>query len=377
MAMQRVLLVTNIFPPLIGGPATFIDKLAHLLSWKGYGVTVVCSSMGPSEQSDASRPFQVLRVDLTNRELYEIRIRLVLLREMLRHRFIFVNGLEFHSHQVACLLRRSFTLKVVGDTVWETARNRGTTALNIDDFQVDREAQASMSSLIKRRNMWFKRAAKILVPSQYVKKVVVGWGVDPQRVSIVLNGIDKEEFSPFGSKRREDQILNVIFVGRLTNWKGVETLLLTLTNVNNVKATIVGAGPELPHLLELSRQLGLQSRVRFTGCLDRDEVKRKMAQAHVLVLTSLYEGLSHTVLEAMAMGIPCVVSSCGGNEELVESGRDGVVISPQDVAALTDALRRLQGDEERRLRLARAARIKSQNFSMDDTVNQIEKLLLD
>ena len=119
--MAKVLLVTNIFPPQIGGPATFIDRLARSLAERDHRVTVVCSSADSYDPGDAERPFAVRRVSTANRERYEIIVRARLALEMARHRLIFVNGLESYVSDVNRLLRRRYILKIVGDAVWETA----------------------------------------------------------------------------------------------------------------------------------------------------------------------------------------------------------------------------------------------------------------
>jgi len=122
--MAKVLLVTDIFPPQIGGPATFIDRLAHSLATRDHDVTVVCSSPQGRDATDEARPFTVRRVSFASRERYEVMVRLRLALEMSRHRLIFVNGLERYVAQVNQIVRRPFVLKIVGDTVWETARSK-------------------------------------------------------------------------------------------------------------------------------------------------------------------------------------------------------------------------------------------------------------
>src|SRR5262245_54948524 len=130
--MSKVLLVTNIFPPQIGGPATFIDRLAHTLAERDHRVTVVCSSADRRDPADDERPFAVRRVSTAHRERYEVLVRARLAIEMARHRLIFVNGLERYVSDVNRALHRRYILKIVGDAVWETARNRGITDLSID-----------------------------------------------------------------------------------------------------------------------------------------------------------------------------------------------------------------------------------------------------
>ena len=102
-----------------------------------------------------------------------------------------------------------------------------------------------------------------------------------------------------------------------------------------------------------------------------------MATADVLVLTSLYEGLSHTILEGFATGLPCIVSSRGGNEETVAHEMNGIVIPAQDVSALAESLRRLANCEHDRFRLATAAFAAARTFDLSETITRTERLLLD
>ena len=373
--MSKVLLVTNIFPLEIGGPATFIDRLGHSLASRDHRVTVVCTSQGSRHDSDRERPFAVRRVNFARREQYEVLVRMRLALEMARHRLIFVNGLERYVAEVNRVTRRPYVLKIVGDAVWETARNRGLTSLSIDDFQTDPAAQAKFAGDIQGRNAWVAAARHIVVPSEYLRRIVEGWGVAPERITVVQNGtISTSAASPATRTRRER--FRALFVGRLTNWKGVETLLLAARDVPDVDLEIVGDGPEWPHLVELSAQLGLGDRAIFRGRLSAPDVRRAMDRAHALVLTSLYEGLSHTVLEAFAAGLPCIVSDRGGNEEVVSDGRNGVIVPPQNVGSLARALQSLADDEPRRLRLAASALQTSRVFDLTNTVSRTEHLLL-
>src|SRR5688572_1986387 len=133
--MSRFLIVTNIFPPMIGGPATFADRLGHALSGRGHEVTVVCSSEQPVDPADRTRPFRVHRVSTRNRYVYEVMVRVALARAFLRHQRILVIGLEGYVLDVVRAIPRRYVLRIPGDTVWEAARNYGVSALRFDEFQ--------------------------------------------------------------------------------------------------------------------------------------------------------------------------------------------------------------------------------------------------
>lgn len=371
---MRFLLITNIFPPHIGGPATFIDRVAHALAKAGHRVTVVCSSDRPSDEADRRRPFRVRRVCLVRREWYEIKVRALLFLEMLRHRHILVNGLESYVAQINGVLRKRYVLKIVGDSAWETARNRGTTLAGIDAFQQDVGEQRKHRALVDARNRCLQFAAEIFTPSDYLRRMVTGWGVPPGRVHTIRNGVEVE---PTKSERVEPRAgaLKVLFVGRLTNWKGVETLLLALVNLPNVSATIIGDGPEYPHLVDLGRQLGLEDKVRFEGSLPPDVVRQRMIDADALVLVSLYEGLSHTLLEACSVGCPCIASDIGGNREVIVDNDNGLLVPPQNVATLRRALERLRDDAGLRRRLGQQAQSTARGHALTGTVDEVVQLL--
>jgi glycosyltransferase involved in cell wall biosynthesis len=362
---RGVLLVTNIFPPQIGGPASFIDRLAHALAAAGRRVTVVCGSDRPAEPSDAARPFVVRRVVRGGRVAFEANARAALCLEMARHRAVLVNGLEHQAAHAASIVRRRYVLKIVGDTVWESARNAGLTASSIDDFQRE-PPPAEVRLLADRRRRYLDRASLVITPSEYLRRMVIGWGMAPDRVRTVLNGV--EPLPGASPRRRDGGLLRVLFVGRLTNWKGVETLLLALRELECVRASIVGDGPELPMLAALAEQCALGDRVHFLGRRSPAETQAAMRTHDVLVLGSSYEGLSHTLLEASAAGLACVATDSGGNPEVVDGSTTGLLYPYGDVARLATALRTLRDDEERRVALAHGALENSRRFSFDETV---------
>jgi glycosyltransferase involved in cell wall biosynthesis len=373
--MKRVLLVTNNFPPTIGGPATFVDALAHALARRSFRPTVLCSSPVERDATDAGRPFRVRRIALTNRYRFEVAVRIALLLEMARHEAIFVNTLEDYVSEANRLLRRRYTLKVVGDPVWERARNLGATTLDIDEFQADPAARRTWAREMARRDRAVLGAARIVTPSEYLKRLVCRWGVPDDRIAVIRNAVD-DEFAGAGAPvSRNGGELRILFVGRLTNWKGVETLLLALRGLDGTRLVVAGAGPQLPAAVELARQLGIADRVEFAGGIRRGEIRSLMEQSHVLVLPSLYEGLSHTLLEAGAMGLALIASTCGGNREVVDDRRDGLLVPPRDVGALQASLGELRDDEQLRLRLALAAQRRATSGRFDDSVDRLVEVL--
>ncbi|MEO1998602.1 MAG: glycosyltransferase family 4 protein, partial [Planctomycetaceae bacterium] len=187
--MKRALLITDIFPPDIGGPATFIERLAGSLTDRGVSATVMCATPADDEAQDASRPYRVHRVPGRGRSGFGLRLRCALTRRMLSHRHILVNGLEPYACSVAQVTGRRYVLKVVGDSVWETARNSGQTHLPIGAFQSHDSSEYRTPRLVRSR--WLNRATAIITPSQYLADLVSDWGTNGPRIHVVHNGVTR------------------------------------------------------------------------------------------------------------------------------------------------------------------------------------------
>jgi glycosyltransferase involved in cell wall biosynthesis len=171
---------------------------------------------------------------------------------------------------------------------------------------------------------------------------------------VVWNGIATERFA-FARKSLDGP---VVTVARLSPEKDIGTLLCALALAApaspSLRLEVAGDGPCLPDLQRLVADLGLGERVRFLGQV-RD-VPALLARAGLFVLPSLIEGISLTLLEAMASGLPVLATRVGGNPEVVEEGQTGYLVPAGDPAALGEGLLRLWNDPADRLRLGEAGR---------------------
>jgi|GEM_PF-2908984 len=352
---DEILLVSNIYPPSIGGPATFMHHLACALVDLGRQVDVICSSEGERHDTQNDNLFElnhsrqkllkIFRYSIEQRYRYELFIRARLLKEFLLHRTILVNGLEDYVAQISRITLTPYVLKIVGDSVWERARNLSRTTLDFDDFQNAARSDTKMQKARSAQLAAIACASNVVTPSEYLRKVVIGWGVPDEKVAVIPNAFSHlvtknakpPEFDSLSSG------FKLLFVGRLTNWKGVETCIIALTKLSaNVTLTICGDGPQLNSCLALANQLGVRDRCSFLRSQTHAEVIAHISSHHALILSSLYEGLSHTLLDALASGLPVIASSCGGNSELITDGENGLLIRAFDPEALCDSVNMLQ-----------------------------------
>lgn len=214
-------------------------------------------------------------------------------------------------------------------------------------------------------------------------------GIAPARIHQIYNGVDADRFrpAPDGARDRSampfDAAEHVVFgtVGRMQTVK--HQILLAHAFAGLLKKTptlgartrlaMIGDGPLRVEVTAILAEAGLSDLAWLPG--ERRDVAELMRAMDVFVLPSLAEGVSNTILEAMATGLPVIATAVGGNPELVDDGRTGRVVPPDDVAAMAGAMRQLVEDADLRLAMGRAARAEiEQRFSLQAMVQAYRKV---
>jgi glycosyltransferase involved in cell wall biosynthesis len=204
------------------------------------------------------------------------------------------------------------------------------------------------------------------------------------KLRIIFNGTDIDAARLTRSEaRRQLQLDDGTFVigalGRLAPEKDyaslVDAFARTRDEMPDVAAIVIGDGPLLEDLIQKTRRLGLD-RLRFHGyCLDAVSL---IPAFDVLVQPSLVEGISLSVLEAMAAGVPVIATAAGGNPEALGDGEAGVLVPVRDVGALSGAILSLARDDERRRQLAAVARRRvEEHFSIEGVARAYEALYVE
>jgi glycosyltransferase involved in cell wall biosynthesis len=221
---------------------------------------------------------------------------------------------------------------------------------------------------------------KVIYVSRRVRDDAVAIGAAPSSSIVVENGIDLTKWSASvdrnavrrGLATPTDATL-VVTVGRLTPQKGIDVLLQALSETpaasGTVHAWIVGDGPEYRTLKDQVQEKNLGDRVRLLG--QRADVPALLAASDIFVLPSRYEGMPLAVIEAMASGLPCIVTRIGGNPELVEDGRTGWTVAPDDSNALAERLSKLIADPALRRAMGAAGRARAQKFASSVMVERL------
>jgi glycosyltransferase involved in cell wall biosynthesis len=208
--------------------------------------------------------------------------------------------------------------------------------------------------------------------------------VPEERVRLIWNGAPLDEFAPVPRERalrvrRElglpDDAPLVGAIGRLSEQKGHRHLLdafALLPGELNARLLIAGDGDLLEPLRRQALELGIAERVCFAG--HRSDVPELLGAVDVLCLASLYEGTPLTLFEAMAAGKPVVATSVDGCRELIEDGKNGLLVPPQDAPALAQALSRVLADAALRRSLGETALAASRRYDVAECVRQIQRL---
>ncbi|MEM3958453.1 MAG: glycosyltransferase family 4 protein [Thermoproteota archaeon] len=190
---------------------------------------------------------------------------------------------------------------------------------------------------------------KVVCCSNYMKEEVVRFfNTPPDKILVIPNGVDKTQFDHYSCQRgfrsryAADQEKIILFVGRLVPEKGVNVLLGAMPSVLNshpeAKLVVVGEGYYKEELMRIAGKLSISPKVYFTGYVDDDTLKMLYKCASVAVFPSLYEPFGIVALEAMASGVPIIVSDVGGLSEIVENNFNGLKVEANNSVSLSRAI---------------------------------------
>lgn len=224
----------------------------------------------------------------------------------------------------------------------------------------------------------FEKASAVHCVSQDILSTAVVLGLDPKKAFIIHPAVDPSFFSPGAVPYNNDPI-RLITIGTLIWLKGYEYLLMALRKMKDrgisANLHIIGDGPERNRILFTANDLDLTSQVILHGKLSPTEVVNQLQQADIFVLSSLSEGISNAVLEAMSCCLPVVTTDCGGMREAVQNGLEGFFVPLRDPDTMAEKLELLATNKELRERLGTNARKRVlTDFSLDIQAKEFYQL---
>ncbi|HEY0615295.1 MAG TPA: glycosyltransferase, partial [Candidatus Elarobacter sp.] len=235
-------------------------------------------------------------------------------------------------------------------------------ALGTEKRRHQGNADTSPGARLAEEERIVRRADRIVATASAEIFELLRMGANPRSLKIVPCGVDLEHFTPNGpSEERRADRMRIVTLSRLVPRKGIADVVEALVDVPNAELVIAGGGesadlltdPEAQRLSTLARTLGVADRVYFRGRVERAEIPALLRSADVVACTPWYEPFGIVPLEAMACGVPVVVSSVGGLVDTVVDGMTGLHVPPQAPRQLAHALQSLAAEPQRRKMLGR------------------------
>jgi glycosyltransferase involved in cell wall biosynthesis len=302
-------------------------------------------------------------------------------RESARADLVYINEhLALHVALAARLRGKPMVIRVCVDGTWEISHRLGWHADTITDYQY-RTYGWKVAFARRLQRVWWGWVRRIIAPSAFLRSIVEGYGVPPQKVELIYNAYHGPlEFTPTRAECRarlgvpEDRVV-LLTICRLMVWKGVDGLIRSLQRLpESHHLYVAGDGEELEAWTAVAKQHGLSHRVHFLGNVAHAEVMHWIRAADVFLLNSAYEGLSHTLLEVMWLGLPAAVSNVCGNPELIADCINGRTFSFQDEAGIAEAVTDLLADRERTQLYVQRSLEKVQGFAREGIFRRTEAL---
>ena len=319
---MNILITVGIFPPDIGGPASFVPKISDFLIENGHNVKIIClSEVGNIHTEDN---LDVIRVKRSNNlPIRWIKTIYQIVKNGRRSDLIFVNGLGLESAIANLILQKQLIRKIVGDPVWERAYNKKRITESFDDFQNNKHS--FLIEVQKLLRNWSINSAEIVItPSDHLKSFVSGIGYS-KKILKINNGVNITDINRANESKAD---INLIIISRLVVQKNINIVIeaMKLLDNKNLKLSIIGEGGEFSKLESAIHDLNLQNQVKLLGKIENNKISQFLLTADIFIQASDYEGLPHSVLEAINYEVPILSTETGGCKDLLNDGERGFII---------------------------------------------------
>jgi len=370
---MKLLIVSGIWPPDVGGPASHAPEVAAFMRGRGHDVEVVVTA-------DRAPAAEAYPVHWVSRSLPKGVVHARALATIAAHArgcdVVYTTGMFARTATACRLTRTPSVVKLTGDPAFERMRWRGTFTGGLEEFQRGGGGLES-AALRALRSGTLRAATRIVCPSSYLQKAVISWGVPAGRVTVVPNPVPPARPIDRDAVRRrlgvDAGVVLLAFAGRFGPQKALDVALDAVAATGDVTLALAGDGDGAADLRRRAEPLG--DRVRFLGALTRDEVLELFAAADASILSSAWENLPHAVLESLAVGTPVLATAVGGVPELVEDGVNGLLAPAGQPEAFAAVVARFAGDARLREHLRTGAAASVERFAPEHLYAELEAIL--
>ena len=373
-----ILITVGIFPPDIGGPASFVPKIAKYLIDKGHNVKVICLS--DKEHLTYKDDINVIRINRSSPIIFRwLKTIVKIYSNSKKSDLIFVNGLGTETTIANLFIRKKVIRKIVGDPVWERVYNKNLIDESFDDFQENNHGLSiSLQKMI--RNWSINKSNLIITPSQHLKNFIDKIGFD-KNIFVINNGVNIEQHNKVVL---ENNIIQLLVVSRLVSQKNIDSIIkaVKVMENENIILNIVGDGSEINNLKLLVKKYELDKKINFIGKIENTKLNEYLKNADIFIQASNYEGLPHSILEAMNFEIPILSTDVGGCSVLLNKGERGYIIPmPVSEVEISEGIRKIinnKNEAKSKARLAKNYLNQEHNFNTnaeiyDEKIKEVVK----
>ena len=360
---MKILIATGIFPPDVGGPATYSRTLATEFTKLGHEVRVITYADPDRKFQISNFKFQTVRILRTRFKLWNYFRFFRAVKKYGRDAdVIYAQGPVsdgYPAYLASRILKKPFVVKITGDYSWEQAMSRALTDKLIDEFQTLPDYPSRISRMRDIQKTVCAHAQIVVTPSEYLKKIVIGWGVKPEKIKVVYNAVEKPAVSSQQSAVRKKYGIKegtflIISSGRDVPWKGFELL-------KKVVSELKSEHPEME--------------LKVLHNSPRAEFHEYVRAADLYVLNTGYEGLSNTLVEVLHLGTPIITTNVGGNPEIIKSEDNGLLVEYNNTEQLKTAILRIYTDAGLRNKLRNNALASLSQFALEKMISKTMEVL--
>ena len=343
---MKIIIATPIYPPEIGGPATYTKELCDRIH-NDHKITVVAYT-NSKEAFVGTKLVAISKQDPLPIRLFKYFI--ALWKASKEAELIYVQNAMAAGLPVALIKvfrKIPFVLKFVGDEAWERATQHHVTEKQLKEFLENPDGNIKIKIMMMIQGFVLRKASIVTTPSIYLGEAIrKAYNIKPEKVITNYNAAEENQILPFKSERKKHQIATT---ARLVAWKGIDGIIKAVALLKNkfpdIKLVVAGDGPEMENLKELTKKLDISKNVDLLGKISRAETWQLRKNSEIYVLNSTYEGLPHTVLTSFAAEIPTIATNIPGTNEAIYHEKTGLLVTPCDEKELATAITRLFEDK--------------------------------
>jgi glycosyltransferase involved in cell wall biosynthesis len=377
----KICIVTPIFPPGIGGPATYSYEVAKRLQKRGHEIKIIAFADKTPKRLLGIEIFSVgtkFGVFFRQARMFFSALRIAKSCDVIYVQDPAVVGLA--STLAGKLLGKPVVVKFVGDIAWETASRDRKTSKFLDEFLRSPEGGFYIRVILNIQKLVLKNVDKVVVPAKYLKNLLMRYyQVSPHKIEVIYNAVNLEDYETLKKHKINDAPV-LITIGRLLPWKSVDGIMGAMPALAKkypqIKLLIVGDGSEMEKLKKLAENLKIGKHVVFLERVKHEHAMELLKGSDLLVLNSTYEGLPHVVIEAMGCKVPVIATNIKGTREVVKHGKTGILVKVGATRELQRGIERLLEDGGLRKKLmANAYGDILDKFTWDRTIKKLERTL--